>query len=62
MTARRSFHSNTSRRLLQPAEEKVQGENTVRAELAAGEKMRTVFEPSRDSMRCGTTWLIIMRI
>ena len=30
--------------VLQPAEEKVQGENTVRAELAAGEKMRTVFE------------------
>ena len=29
---------------LQPAEEKVQGENTVRAELAAGERMRTVFE------------------
>ena len=30
--------------VLQPAEEKVQGENTVRAELAAGERMRTVFE------------------
>jgi regulator of RNase E activity RraA len=30
--------------VLRPAEEKVQGENTVRAELAAGEKMRTVFE------------------
>ena len=30
--------------VLQPAEEKVQGENTVRAELAAGDKMRTVFE------------------
>ncbi len=30
--------------VLQPAEEKVRGENTVRAELAAGEKMRTVFE------------------
>lgn len=30
--------------VLQPAEEKVKGENTVRAELAAGEKMRTVFE------------------
>ncbi len=29
--------------VLKPAEEKVQGENTVRAELAAGEKMRTVF-------------------
>ncbi|MYB76607.1 MAG: RraA family protein [Chloroflexi bacterium] len=30
--------------VLQPAEEKVRGENTVRAELAEGEKMRTVFE------------------
>lgn len=30
--------------VLQPAEEKVRGENTVRAELAAGDKMRTVFE------------------
>jgi len=30
--------------VLKPAEEKVQGENTVRAELAAGDKMRTVFE------------------
>ena len=30
--------------ILQPAEEKVQGENTVRAELAAGERMRAVFE------------------
>lgn len=30
--------------VLRPAEEKVQGENTVRAELAAGEKMRAVFE------------------
>ena len=30
--------------VLQPAEEKVRGENTVRAELAAGAKMRTVFE------------------
>lgn len=30
--------------VLKPAEEKVRGENTVRAELAAGEKMRTVFE------------------
>ena len=30
--------------VLQPAEEKVQGENTVRAELAAGERMRAVFE------------------
>ena len=30
--------------VLHPAEEKVRGENTVRAELAAGEKMRTVFE------------------
>lgn len=29
---------------LAPAEEKVRGENTVRAELAAGEKMRAVFE------------------
>lgn len=33
--------------VLKPAEEKVQGENTVRAELAAGEKMRTVFERHR---------------
>ena len=30
--------------VLKPAEEKVRGENTVRAELAAGEKMRAVFE------------------
>ncbi len=30
--------------VLQPAEVKVRGENTVRAELAAGDKMRTVFE------------------
>ena len=43
MTARRSFPQQHIEAVLQPAEEKVQGENTVRAELAAGEKMRTVF-------------------